>query len=198
MARQIIDLQGFEAKFQADSDPWNYRQSRFEASKRGSLLHACGPRIYGRGLELACANGETTRLLARKCLRLLAVDGSPSALAAARKRLAGLHNITLAQANLPTEMPRGPFDLIVISELLYYLPPRDLDTLLGATLDALAPAGRLVVLHHTVFFDDVAIHPARAQGRAKDVFGRWLRPVFHRALAHYDVAAFEKRSRPWA
>jgi len=195
MPRSIIDIAGFEAKFQENPDPWNYGSSRFEAFKRQILLQACGTRQYGRGLELACANGETSLLLARKCLSLLAVDGSVSAVAEAQRRTAGLRHVVIAEAALPQDMPRGPFDLIVISELLYYLKSRDLDAVLRRSIAALAPGGRLVVLHHTIYFDDVAIPPAAAQQRAIDMLGQSLQPVFRRALAHFDVAAFEKTRR---
>jgi len=195
MPRSIIDIAGFEAKFQENPDPWNYGSSRFEAFKRQILLQACGTRQYGRGLELACANGETSLLLARKCLSLLAVDGSVSAVAEAQRRTAGLRHVVIAEAALPQDMPRGPFDLIVISELLYYLKSRDLDAVLRRSIAALAPGGRLVVLHHTIYFDDVAIPPAAAQQRAIEMLGQSLQPVFRRALAHFDVAAFEKARR---
>ena len=80
MQRAIINPAGFETKFRENIDPWNYAASPFEAYKRAVLLHACGTRPFGRGLELACAIGETTRMLARRCLRLLAVDSSATAL----------------------------------------------------------------------------------------------------------------------
>ena len=195
MPRSIIDIAGFEAKFQENPDPWNYASSRFEAFKRHILLQACGTRQYGRGLELACANGETSLLLARKCLSLLALDGSTSAVAEARRRTTAINNVMVAEAALPQGMPRGPFDLIVISELLYYLKPRDLEDLLRRSIAALAPGARIVVLHHTIFFDDVAIPPAAAQQRAIDVLSRSLVPVFRRSLAHFDVAAFSKSYR---
>lgn len=195
MPRSIIDIAGFEAKFQENPDPWNYASSRFEAFKRQILLQACGTRQYGRGLELACANGETSLLLARKSLTLLAVDGSASAVTEAKRRTASIKNVMVVEAALPHEMPRGPFDLIVISELLYYLKPRDLDDLLRRSIAALAPGGRIVVLHHTIYFDDVAIPPAAAQQRAIELLGRGLAPVFRRSLAHFDVVAFAKPYR---
>ena len=80
MQRKIIDPAGFEAKFRENIDPWNYAASPFEAYKRAVLLRACGTRRYGRGLELACAIGVTTQMLAPRCLRLLAIDSSATAL----------------------------------------------------------------------------------------------------------------------
>ena len=195
MVRTVIDVAGFDAKFQADPDPWNYRHSPFEAFKRRILLQACGARQYGRVLELACANGETSLLLARRSLRLLAVDGSATAVAVATQATGGLDRVQVRLAALPRRMPRGPFGLIVISELLYYLSPRDFGLLLEKCRLALAPGGRVVLLHHTIFFDDAAIAPAIAQQHARAFFARSMKQVHHRALAHFDVAAFEKPLR---
>src|SRR5271169_6821122 len=104
---------GFEQKFRANIDPWNYTTSPFERYKRDVLLRACGCRTYGRGLELGCAIGETTRYLARRCLRLLAMDSSLTAIAEAKKRTQDCAKVTFRHAILPNETLRGPFDLII-------------------------------------------------------------------------------------
>ena len=189
-----IDPAGFEAMFRKDTDPWDYAGSRFESFKRKVLLHACGGRIAGRGLELACANGETTRHLARRCLRLLAVDASPTVIAAARQRVRD-RRVTFAVAELPLETPRGAFDLIVASELLYYMGRTDMDALLAKLERSLAPGGRIVILHHTVAFADATQHPGQAQARATAQLGEALMPVLSRTYRQFAVAAFTRPRR---
>lgn len=189
-----IDPEGFEALFQRDTDPWNYAGSPFEAYKRQALLRACGTRRFGRGLEIACANGETSQHLATRCLSLLAVDGAPTVVAAARGRVRA-PGLRFAVARLPAETPRGPFDLIVASEILYYLTASDMGVLLDRLVAALAPGGRLVLLHHTVAFDDAAQPPWRAQRMAVTRLSRTLDTVLIHQHARFQVAAFQ-RSRP--
>ena len=190
--RRVIDADGFEAKFAADPDPWKYAASPFEAWKRDVLLKACADRHFGRGLELACANGETTRRLATICRRLLAVDASATALEAARRRNAGNARVTFCHALLPRDMPKGPFDLIVASEILYYLKPGDLAALLPKLHAALAPGGRIVFLHHVLDFDDAAIRPALAVATGD----RWFAAIAPRRVAlqtaRFRVTAYEK------
>lgn len=195
MQRTVIDPAGFEAKFQENIDPWNYASSPFEAFKRAVLLRACGTRPFGRGLELACAIGETTRVLAPLCLRLLALDASKTALEEARRRTASLANVTFKHSVLPGDMPRGPFDLIVVSEILYYLKPNDLRLLLSALERSLAPGGRLVVLHHVRDFDDAAIPPRIAQEQAVLTFGRRMSLVLLHDAGNFQAAAFLARQR---
>lgn len=190
-----IDPGGFERLFRTTIDPWNYRGSPFEAFKRHVLLRACGLRPYGRGLELACANGVTTRRLARRCLRLLAVDASPTAVAAASERTRDLPSVTVALATLPATMPRGPFDLIVVSEIAYYLSPNDLRLLIRRIEAAVAPGGRVVVLHHLRRFDDAAQLPSLAQATLRRSFDRAMRPVFAERHGRFEALAFEAPRR---
>jgi len=196
MQREVIDAAGFEAKFQANIDPWNYGSSPFEAFKRSVLLRACGFRPYGRGLELACAIGETTRVLSPRCLHLIALDASGTALAEARRRTRALSNVTLKLALLPRNTPRGPFDLIVASEILYYLCPNDLRDLVVSLENSLAPGGRIVVLHHLRNFPDAAIHPRLAQKYALRALRRRMALVFRLEAGSFQAAAFVKRSLP--
>ena len=193
MRTRLIDADGFEAKFQQDIDPWDYAHSPFEAHKRRVLLRAVGARQFGRGLELACAIGETTRFLAPRCLRLLALDSSETALREAKRRTAALHNVTLTRAILPRDVPSGPFDLIAASEILYYLQPNDLRLLLLEIERATSPGGRVVVLHHLRNFDDAAILPSMAQHVAMRRLLRSMRLVFRHDDARFQALAFVKR-----
>lgn len=188
-----IDLNGFEALFQATIDPWNYRSSRFERHKRDVLLRACGSRQAGRALELACAIGETSRVLSGRCLHLLATDGAPTALAEARRRTDPKARIAYRQTVLPRDCPRGPFDLVVVSEIAYYLTRRDLAALARALVGALAPGGRVVVLHHVVRFDDAVQIPALAQARLCRALAASCSPDGRWRHGRFEVARFRKR-----
>jgi cyclopropane fatty-acyl-phospholipid synthase-like methyltransferase len=190
-----IDIAGFEQKFRDTIDPWNYSNSPFEFYKRRVLLQACGCRTYGRGLELACAIGETTRYLSPRCLRLLAIDSSETALREAARRTMDCRGVTLRRAVLPGQTPRGPFDLIVASEIAYYLSPQALDVLLRRLYLALAPGGRIVFLHHSLSFNDAAQLPAIAQARIRRRFHKTMQTVFHERHARFEALAFRKRRR---
>lgn len=190
--RAVIDPRGFEAKFRQNIDPWNYARSPFEAFKRARLLQACGPGPFGRALELACANGLVTEALAPRCLRLTAVDAAPTALREAARRLVDQRHVRFALAVLPDEMPRGPFDLIVVSEILYYLRPKDLRRLVSRLEKALAPGGRIVLLHHLTDFEDAAVRPRAAQGYAVLTLGRRLQTVLRSHAGRFQAVALAR------
>ena len=183
-----IRIDGFEAVFARTEDPWGTYERRDEAVKRQAILRACGGRS-GRALELACGNGSNTRALARRSLRLLALDGAPSAVAITRRR-AGGPRVAIGEALLPDGAPRGAFDLIVIAEVLYYLSDREIARL-GRRL-GLARGGRLVLAHHHVDFPDTSSRPAachRTLVRAMPPLER----VAARRTGRWRVEAFTPR-----
>jgi len=189
MSGRVIDAAGFEAVYRDNIDPWNYAASPFEAFKRKVLLRACGIPPFGRALELACGTGATSRALAPRCLRLIALDSSPTAIAEARRREVPL-GVAYEVGLLPADMPRGPFDLIVASEILYYLSRPDLVRTLARIEAALAPGGRVVVLHHVGDFADAAVRPRLAQALAVARFRRRMIPSFHLDAGRFQAVAF--------
>jgi len=191
---RTIDIAGFENKFRVNIDPWNYTHSRFEWVKRQMLLRACGPSKYGRVLELGCAIGETMRVLARLSLRLVAVDASPTALSEAARRAPRDRRIRFHRAILPGQMPRGPFDLIVVSELIYYLRPHYLKPLADRIFAALAPGGMTVVLNHRRPFDDAAIPPALAHSRLRRRLASRMNVLKDASHRHFDILVLKRRS----
>lgn len=122
----------FDALYRDAADPWRTRTRWYEKRKRSLLLAALPAERYGRVYEAGCGTGHISVELADRCDALLASDGSTAALAVASGLLAGRPNATVARHALPADWPRRPFDLIVLSEILYFL---DADACL-ATADA--------------------------------------------------------------
>lgn len=137
----------FDALYAADEDPWGFATSPYERAKYDRTVASLGDRRFGRGLEVGCSIGVLTARLAERCDRLLAVDVAASAVARARERLAGAPGVTVDRRALPDEMPDGPFDLIVASEVLYYWDAALLARGWDALRDALAPGGSLLAVH---------------------------------------------------
>ncbi len=116
-----VSRERFDALYRASADPWNYATSAYERDKYADTLAALPPRPLGRVLEVGCSIGVFTAMLAPRCDELVAIDFSARALALARGRVAGLDNVQLAQAGFPEQVPGGEWDLILCSEVLYYL-----------------------------------------------------------------------------
>jgi cyclopropane fatty-acyl-phospholipid synthase-like methyltransferase len=137
----------FEGLYAQSCDPWNFETSEYERKKYERTLEALGGRRFERALEAGASIGVFTKMLAARCDELLAVDVSERAVAEARKRLSGREHVHVERRTLPEEMPRGPFDLIVASEVLYYFTRQEMLAVLGAFERELAPGGTLLAVH---------------------------------------------------
>ena len=137
----------FEELYAGSEDPWSFETSEYERNKYERTISALGGRRFHRALEAGASIGVFTRMLADRCDELLAVDVSERAVAAASERLSGQGHVRVERRTLPEEMPAGPFDLIVASEVLYYFPGEEMLAVLRGFERELAPGGALLAVH---------------------------------------------------
>jgi predicted TPR repeat methyltransferase len=137
----------FEGLYAESGDPWDFETSEYEQNKYTRTLAVLGERTFRRALEAGASIGVFTEMLAKRCEELLAVDVSVRAVAAARRRLSGLGHVRVERRTLPEEMPDGPFDLIVASEVLYYFPREEMLAILQGFERELARGGTLLAVH---------------------------------------------------
>lgn len=146
----------FEALHRANGDPWSVRTRWYERRKR-SITCAVLPRErYGRGFEIGCSIGELSVLLAGRCETLIGVDSAPTAVSLATERTAGLPNVAIGRMRVPEEWPEGSFDLIVVSEVAYYLAADQWTVAIDRIVASLATGGHVVLCHWTGHADDFA------------------------------------------
>lgn len=142
-----IDRAWFDALYAGDADPWRFASSPYEREKYAASLAALPDRRFPAALEVGCSIGIFTRQLATRCDRLLSIDVAEAALAQARMNCRAPH-VTFANAAVPGEWPDGQFDLIVFSEVLYYLDRADIARAAACASDALRQAGAILMVHY--------------------------------------------------
>lgn len=136
----------------ASEDPWRLGTNLFEARRYAIILdmmraHAGGnDAVFAHGLEVGCAAGVFTSLLAPRCKALHVIDVMPAAVTRAAAKLKDRGNIEWEVGSVTDDFAAGKtFDVIVVAEVLCYLP--DLETLARAVdriAAKLAPGGLLV------------------------------------------------------
>lgn len=136
----------FEELYLRSPDPWGVGSRPYEQRKLTLTLAALPRARYSRAFEPGCSIGALTSLLATRVERLVAWDVSPAALELARQRGLPAH-VELGQGCIPHDWPEGRFDLIVFSELGYYLDGEDLDLLVSRACASLERGGHLVAVH---------------------------------------------------
>jgi SAM-dependent methyltransferase len=164
----------FADRYAASADPWGLAGRWYEARKYAVTTALLPRKHYGTAFEPGCSIGVLTAMLAPRCDALLACDAIPDAVASARARTTGLPGVRIEQRAIPDQWPPGSFDLIVLSELLYYFDDADLGQVLGLGLGSLRPSGQLLAVHwrHPApdhprtgdeVHEDLARHPALAR-----------------------------------
>jgi SAM-dependent methyltransferase len=139
----------FDGVYAASDDPWAFETSAYETAKYDRTLAALPRPHYRRGLEVGCSIGVLTARLAARVTQLVSTDINTRALELARRRLHGTGQVQFEQRGLPRDLPAGPFDLVVLSEVLYYLSPADLQAALDEVLARLEVGGTLLLVHWT-------------------------------------------------
>jgi SAM-dependent methyltransferase len=156
----------FDALYAASDDPYASRQRWYEARKRAVLLAALPQARYRRAYEPGCGIGELTLALAQRCDAVLASDFSEQAVALAHQRTEALPHVQVARHALPADWPRdaGGFDLIVLSEVGYFLQRSDMQRVADDCKASLDADGTLVACDWRPDFEQRSLATRDVQG----------------------------------
>ncbi len=177
----------------AGQDPWASADPRYRYQRRKyEVLASLLPpgRRFPHALDLGTGHGLLARLLAPHADEVLGLDISAVAVGQARTLNRDLPNLSFAQASL-LDLPASldaSFDLVVIADTIYYLPPPIAD----ATLKHLAlriarllrPGGLCLLANHFFFAADPdsrlsrRIHRAFAWSPGLAVLSEHRRPFY--------------------
>jgi cyclopropane fatty-acyl-phospholipid synthase-like methyltransferase len=147
--RQTLKPEYFEALYAADPDPWNFAASPYEQAKYRLTLNAMPKPRYRSALEVGCSIGVLTRLLASRCDAIVAIDAARTPLMEARRRCADLPGVRFEHMSVPDEWPDGEFELILLSEVVYYLSRQDVGRLAVRLTQCLPKGGSVILVHWT-------------------------------------------------
>lgn len=156
-----------------DPDPWRFETSDYERDKYRLTLQSLPRPRYRSAFEIGCSIGILTRKLAERCDRLLAIDLLDEVLEGARKRLHHQRHVRLERMKVPDELPNEVFDLVVVSEVGYYLSTRDLDRLLIFLHRHLETGGHLIAVHWTLPETDYPLTGDQVHERILAMVGSW-------------------------
>ncbi|MCA1437360.1 methyltransferase domain-containing protein [Bradyrhizobium sp. BRP20] len=137
--------QQLERELAAD-DPWRLDSSAFEQERYAQMLRMSGCNgDVSCGLEVGCAAGAFTDMLAPLCERLTVVDVMPQPIERARLRTRKWSHITWVTCDIQRFSTTEQFDLIVVAEVLYYLKDIvEMQAAIRNLVRILAPNGALI------------------------------------------------------
>ena len=174
----------FEVLYADGADPWHFATSSYERAKYDATLAALpAPRI-GSAREIGCSIGvldsapcQMLRLAARSRHRR-------DALAQARTACAACKNVTFARMRIPLGWPVGRFDVILLSEVLYYLSVEDLSQTARRVRGSLEPQGHVLLVHYILPTDYPATGDVASEGF---IAATGFAPILQRREAAYRL-----------
>lgn len=100
------------------SDPWGFEHSSYERAKFRATRDALSRSRYRAVFELGCGNGQLARHLVSVAENYVGMDAVEKALQAAR---AAVPQGEFVKGYFPCPLPARDFDLLILSEILYFL-----------------------------------------------------------------------------
>ncbi|HZA09487.1 SAM-dependent methyltransferase [Mycobacterium sp.] len=140
----------FEGMYAHSNDPWGLAHSWYEHRRHAIILALLPYQHYRHAFEPGCSVGVLTERLTYRCHRVTATDVATAALDGASRRLrAGgrREQVTLVRRSIDETWPPGPFDLVVLSEVCYYLHADMLRAVLDRECPRLAPGATVIASH---------------------------------------------------
>jgi trans-aconitate methyltransferase len=139
----------FVGMYAGSPDPWGFDERWYEQRKFAITL-ACLPRPrYRRAVEPGCANGALTERLAGRCDELIAFDFVDDVVERCRSRVASMDGVQVLHEEFPDFWPPGKGDLVVWSEVAYYLSDEQAEHAVSGLDRWLEVGGNLVAVHYT-------------------------------------------------
>lgn len=140
----------FDRMYATSADPWQLQERWYERRKFAITLALLPHPRYRHAFEPGCSVGVLTEQLARRCDHVTAADIVPAALDATHHRLSragGRRRVTLLRRSLDEAWPSTDFDLVVLSEVGYYLNASALREMLDRELPRLTNGATVVAAH---------------------------------------------------
>jgi len=184
------DPRHFDRLYADSPDPWHYETSGYEAEKYAACLALLPEGRFASGLEIGCSIGVLSAMLAERCTRFLGLDVAAQAVERARAR--DIPNAEFRVAHLPGDWPEGSFDLIVLSEVLYFFDADALDRLARRVAENLSPGGTVLMASY-LGETETELDGAEAQAHFAGALARRrrARPLGERRDPRYVAQVFE-------
>jgi len=184
----------FNNVYRENNDPWNFESSTYEKDKYIATIQALPNKVYHNAFEIGCSIGVLSQMFAEKCEKLLAVDVANAPLIKARERLKDIPQVILKKMTVPNEFPDETFDLVLMSEVGYYLSLPDFKHLQQLITNHLEPNGQVLLIHWTPFVKDNLLTGDKVHDTWMELCGggKPFRHLLNRRKDTYRLDLFEK------
>jgi hypothetical protein len=179
-----MDARYFADMYATDPDPWGFETRWYEQRKYALTLAGLPKPRYRSAFEPGCSFGVLSEMLAPRCDSLICFELVPEVAARARARLESCEHVKVHALAIPEAWPRDTLDLVVLSEVAYYLDELGIDDVAAAISRTLEPGGHVVAVHYRgktnypLSGGDAHKALARHLGSFTTTVATWLEPSF--------------------
>jgi Nodulation protein S (NodS) len=138
----------FQRVYEHEHDPWGFETRWYERRKYALTVSALRRERYARAFEPGCSLGVLSELLAQRCDTLIACEPVAAIAERARMRLAGHSHVLVEVGTIPEVWPDGELDLVVLSEVAYYLEPEGMQEVLTHLTNSLTADAHVIAVHY--------------------------------------------------
>jgi LmbE family N-acetylglucosaminyl deacetylase len=160
------------------TDPWRLDASEYEKRRLALTLACLGRPHYQSVLEIGCATGQLSVRLRERAERVIGMDASDVALRVARARTDAVDWLLGAA---PADIPVADFDLIVLSEIAYFLTGPELLATLRAVRRQLRPRGEILIANWSAATQNIPLDGPTVHDQAAAVLDLPLRARYQDA-----------------
>lgn len=175
----------FDRLYRLDPDPFGVERTWYERRKQATALALLPRERYRFAWDAAAGTGALAVALEQRCDRVLASDAAPIAVDRLRGR--GLDAMLNRLPDVPSAANGA--DLVVLSEVLYYLDPSAARQAIDAIIRSAAPGTDLLSVHWLGTGPDLAVPGADAT----EALDAAVLDAGWRRLVHLDDEGFALR-----
>lgn len=169
----------FENVYAEGEDPFRLGSRWYEERKYAMTVAALPRRRYRNGLEPGCSVGILSRLLGERCDHLTSTDVVDTVVERNRAENTSdtVEFVRWSLSDDWADVP-GPFDLVVLSEVGYYLDADALRTALDTMMGHLDADATVLLVHWRHHVDDYPlsgddVHAIAAETKGLEQLGRY-------------------------
>ncbi|MBW4517670.1 MAG: nodulation S family protein [Timaviella obliquedivisa GSE-PSE-MK23-08B] len=184
----------FEKMYRENPDPWQFETSEYERKKYATTIATLPKSRYRSAFEIGGSIGVLTEKLADRCDALLSIDVSETAQAKAIQRCQNFPQVRFQIMQVPQQFPDESFDLILVSEVGYYLSWQDLHQTQTHILNHLQVGGNLLLIHWTLYAEDYPLSGDDVHESFLNLSPQPLQHVVGQREEQYRLDLFERVS----
>lgn len=188
---RIILNRVYDLAYRLKNDLFESEASEYEQHKLNRLIEIICQQNYKNVLDVGCGIGILAEKISPCCQRIIGIDFSPKAISLARNRCGKLENVSFLERDIRTFDFQDDYDLIIFSEVLYYLEDKFIERIINRLKKNLSDSARIIIVDRAEDSYSVAKFKREFQLMNRIQETNWFRPF---AITWFEVGNLTKES----